>query len=137
MSAADSRSARAVSGGGVKDDSEKPRTDLLSPIAVLGVASVLGFGAKKYVAHNWRKGLAWSRLIGAVLRHTLAFMGGEDLDPESGLPHVDHLACCAHFLQEHYRLRKELDDRWRPGAGGEQGVNCTEPLYRSLERDQG
>lgn len=98
---------------GRKDDHEKPRADLLSPIALIGTAEVLRYGAAKYAANNWRAGIAWSRLIGALLRHALAFMGGEDVDPESGLPHVDHVACCAMFLQEHYRLRRELDDRWK------------------------
>ena len=99
---------------GRKDDAEKPRMDLLSPAAMLGTAVVLTFGARKYAANNWRKGIAWGRLTAALLRHTTAFMAGEDTDPESGLPHVDHIACCAMFLQEHFRLRKDLDDRWRP-----------------------
>ena len=98
---------------GRKDDSEKPRMDLFSSIALTGLAEVLSFGSHKYEAHNWRRGIAWGRLLAALLRHTLAFMGGEDVDPESGLPHVDHMACCVHFLQEHYRLRKDLDDRWK------------------------
>lgn len=102
--------------GGIKHDGEKPRVDLLSALAMLGTAEVLTFGARKYAANNWRNGIAWSRLTGALLRHTFAFMRGEDLDPESGLPHVDHIACCAMFLQEHFRLRRDLDDRWKEPA---------------------
>lgn len=99
--------------GGRKDDDKKPRFDLLSYLAMRGTAEVLRFGAQKYAAHNWRKGIAWGRLIGAALRHLTAFMDGEDLDPESGLPHVDHLACCVMFLQEHYHRRRDLDDRFK------------------------
>jgi hypothetical protein len=75
-------------------------------------ARVLGFGAKKYADHNWRGGFKWTRLVGALMRHTLAFLGGQDLDPETGLPHLDHAACCIMFLQELYRTRKDLDDRY-------------------------
>lgn len=98
---------------GLKYDNDKPRTDLLDPDAMEGIARVLAFGAKKYAANNWRGGIAWSRLLGAALRHTFAIMRGEDIDPESGLPHVDHLGCCWMFLSWHYRHRKDLDDRWK------------------------
>jgi hypothetical protein len=98
---------------GAKFDADKPAAGLLSGVAVLGVATVLAFGANKYAAHNWRKGIAWSRILAALLRHTFAFLDGEDLDPESGLPHVDHIACCAMFLQEHYRDFKKFDDRYK------------------------
>ena len=99
---------------GMKHDTGKPPCELLSPHALIGTANVLAFGARKYAAENWRSGLKWKRIIGAILRHTLAFMGGEDLDPETGLPHVDHLACEVMFLQEFYRTRKDLDDRYKP-----------------------
>ena len=98
--------------GGLKADTDKVPLDLLSPLALNGTAKVLGFGAKKYAAHNWRKGLVWSRIIAAILRHTFAFVRGEDLDPESGLPHIDHVACNVMFLQEFYHTRRDLDDRY-------------------------
>lgn len=98
---------------GTKADNGKASCDLLSPVAMLGTAKVLDFGKAKYGSHNWRKGLSWGRIISALLRHTLAFMSGEDLDPESGLPHVDHIACNVMFLQEFYRTRKDLDDRYK------------------------
>lgn len=97
---------------GLKHDSGKPACDLLSPTAMLATAAVLGVGAKKYAPHNWRKGLAWSRIIGSILRHVYAFMQGEDLDKETGLPHLDHASCELMFLQEFYRTRKDLDDRY-------------------------
>lgn len=100
--------------GGHKADAGKPPCELLSPIAALGTAQVLAFGAKKYAPNNWRKGLAWMRIIGAIFRHLYAFMAGEDLDPETQLPHVDHVACEVMFLQELYRTRKDLDDRYKP-----------------------
>ena len=98
---------------GVKYDQDKPRTDLLDPLALEGLARVMGFGAKKYAAHNWRGGISVSRLIGSVLRHTFAILRGEDLDPESGLPHVDHLGASWMMLSNMMKTRPDLDDRWR------------------------
>jgi hypothetical protein len=98
---------------GVKHDGEKPRVDLLDPQALEGIAAVLAFGAKKYAADNWRGGISYRRLIGAALRHTFAIMRGEDIDPESGLPHVDHLGCCWMFLSNMMKTRPDLDDRYK------------------------
>ena len=98
---------------GMKFDQEKPRMDLLDSEFLEGVASVLTFGAKKYAAHNWRKGIAYSRLIAAAYRHLGAINRGEDVDPESGLPHAYHLGCCIQFLGWMMKNRPDLDDRWK------------------------
>lgn len=102
-----------VKAEGVKHDSEKIRVDLLDAQALEGLAAVLTFGAKKYNAHNWRGGISYSRLIGALLRHTFAILRGEDNDPESGLPHIDHVGCCWMFLSNMMKNRQDLDDRWK------------------------
>lgn len=96
---------------GLKFDAGKPMLSLLSRIWLEGTARVLTFGAKKYAAHNWRKGMQHSRLLDALQRHVLAFQDGEELDPESGLPHLDHASCCLMFLRENHELRRECDDR--------------------------
>jgi hypothetical protein len=98
---------------GTKYDQEKPRVDLLDPLALEGIANVLAFGAKKYAAHNWRGGISYSRLIAAIIRHTFAILRGEDTDPESGLPHVDHLGCSVMFLSNMMKTRPDMDDRYQ------------------------
>lgn len=102
--------------GGLKHDQDKPRTDLLDYTFIEGISRVLGFGAIKYAAHNWRKGIQVSRLLGACLRHVFAFMGGEDNDPESGLCHLYHAGCCLMFASWIMKNRPELDDRWKSPA---------------------
>ncbi len=97
---------------GIKYDQEKIRTDLLSASAIEEVAKVLTYGAKKYTAHNWRLGMAWSRLLGASIRHVFAFMRGEDRDPETGFCHLAHAMCCLMFLLEFYLTKNGNDDRW-------------------------
>lgn len=100
--------------GGMKFDQDKPRVDLIDPYAMEELAKVLTFGAQKYAAHNWRKGISFSRLIAAAFRHLMAIMRGEDHDPETGLPHAAHLMCCAMFLIWNLKHKPELDDRWKP-----------------------
>jgi hypothetical protein len=99
--------------GGRKDDGEKVRTDLYSVPAYLGTCRVLTFGAKKYAAWNWSKGILYMRIFGAILRHLFAWVTGEDNDPETGLPHLDHAACELMFLQHFTKDAKyrEYDDR--------------------------
>lgn len=99
--------------GGTKHDQNKAPMDLLSGTALEAVAHVLGVGAQEYGRHNWRKGIAWSRLIAATMRHMTAFMEGEDLDKKTGLPHVDHAMCELMFLVHGYRHHQHLDDRWK------------------------
>lgn len=112
---------------GTKYDSEKIQVELLSPTWLLGVGSVLTFGAKKYAAHNWRKGIARTRLLGAALRHILAYLGGEDRDPESGLSHLYHASCCLMFASELHETRPDLDDRYRAPLIPEVGLRKDGP----------
>ena len=96
----------------------KIRTDLIPPEAIRGTARVLTYGAKKYDDRNWERGLDYSRIYGALLRHILAWWEGEDLDPESGLNHLHHVGCCAMFLQTFVeRGMNWCDDRPKPEGG--------------------
>lgn len=103
-----------IDNGGLKYDQDKPPIDLIPSESIIEIAKVLGFGAKKYERHNWKKGISYSRLIAAALRHVLAYNGGEDLDPESQLSHISHAQCCLAFLSTFIAEgRKELDDRYK------------------------
>ena len=81
--------------------------ELLPLEALESVASVMTFGANKYADNGW-KSLpdAESRYTGALLRHLTAIQAGEEVDPESGLPHISHVACNAIFLT-HFEIHKE------------------------------
>jgi hypothetical protein len=99
--------------GGTKLDTGKPPMSLIPRCANEAEAEVLGFGAEKYEAHNWRKGFAWSRLINSAMRHLAAFADGEDNDPETGLSHIAHLRCNTGFLLEHIKYGLGMDDRYK------------------------
>lgn len=102
--------------GGTKSDSGKAPWDLLPWDAVAEVVRVLQFGATKYAARNWEKGLSHSRVFAATQRHLIAFFQmREDRDPETGIHHLAHAACEVLFaLAFAVRGRRDLDDR--PGA---------------------
>lgn len=101
---------------GLRYNAGKPDLTLVleAQHALEGVARVLEFGAKKYSRGNWRKGLPHIEIVASMLRHITSWCAGEDIDPESGLPHADHMLCNALFLAEmirthpDYRHRKEF-----------------------------
>ena len=100
---------------GVKHDEGKPAMELLPPDAIEGAATVFAYGKRKYSAWNWRNGLQTSRLLGATLRHIFAWSAGQDLDLESGLPHLDHALCSLMMLRSTAASGEaHLDDRWKP-----------------------
>lgn len=74
-------------------------------------AYVFGYGKQKYAAWNWAKGMAWSIPLACAMRHLLAMLGGEDLDPESGLPHRGHVFCNVVMLLTYSDTFREGDDR--------------------------
>ena len=96
---------------GLRFNEGKLRYDLVHPLAHEGMVGVLTFGAKKYSERNWEKGMKWSNVISSMKRHIAAIEKGEDYDPESGILHVDHVACNAHFLSAYYRNYPQGDDR--------------------------
>lgn len=95
----------------MKFDHGKPPIDLIDSTIILELAKVLGYGAEKYEAHNWKIGLPISRYYSACMRHLLAFNDGETIDPESGLNHLGHAACNLMFMLYMLKNKPELDDR--------------------------
>jgi hypothetical protein len=74
---------------------------LSTGVALEGVARVMEFGAKKYDRDNWKKGLSPTSILDSMARHISAYLDGQYIDPDSGLPHIDHIACNALFLGYH------------------------------------
>lgn len=115
---------------GTKLDTAKPRCDLLPPLALLGAADVLGYGARKYAPGNWRLVPdARERYLAAALRHVLAAMAGEERDPESGFSHLDHAVCSLLFVSE---LEKRSE-----GAAGAQASRCAAQVEDATPRRNG
>ena len=102
---------RKHNGGAVKFDGAKPRIGLVPQQALNEVAKVMTYGAQKYAPYNWMKGFDYSKLTDAAMRHIIAFNLGENIDPESNLPHLAHAVCCLMMLHDNSILHPELDDR--------------------------
>ena len=82
-----------------KYDTSKARMDLVPLSTIESVAKVLTMGAQKYAENSWQElPDFWKRYKAALLRHLTAIDKGELIDPESGLPHIDHVLCNAMFL---------------------------------------
>lgn len=111
---------------GIKHDAGKPRMELLSTIWLVGVAKVLTLGALKYHDDNWRLGLSQRRVLGAALRHLFSYLDGEDLDPETGLSHLDHASCELMFARELRETRPEMDDRYKSNPATDQKFKVPE-----------
>lgn len=107
-----------------RHNSDKLRWSLVDFDALEPMVRVLEFGARKYSDHNWKKGLKTTEICESLLRHLTAYLGGEDNDPESGLPHTGHILCNAMFLSYMEQYRPDCDDRYRcEGKNGEVIVN--------------
>lgn len=100
---------------GVKHDQAKPRWDLLPFDAAARVVDVLTFGAVKYGDRNWERGLDYGRVYAAAMRHLTAWWAREDKDPETGIEHLAHAACCCLFLLS-YQVRGMSTHDNRPSA---------------------
>lgn len=85
------------------------------PILLMGISDVLGFGAKKYAAHNWANGIKISRNFAAACRHICKYMKGQVNDEESGLNHLFHAGCDIMFIYETltFKNANEFDDRFK------------------------
>ncbi len=94
---------------------DQGKTGLQYILAMPGLCSVAlvgDFGAKKYGQWNYKAGMPWMKLLGSCSRHLASFIRGEDLDTESGLPHLAHLVYDALILLDYQENHKELDDRY-------------------------
>ena len=83
-----------------KADGGKLRLTLVPVYLIYAVAAVREYGSQKYHdPDNWKK-VEPQRYKDALYRHWLAYLSGEELDEESHLPHLWHIATNVAFLIE-------------------------------------
>lgn len=88
----------------------------IPPVAIAYMGIGLGEGAKKYGAYNFRDtSVEYMTYIGATLRHVLAMLDGEDIDPDSGNPHAAHAMASLAILVDQ-QTRGTITDN-RPAKG--------------------
>ena len=106
-------------GQGAKNDKGKLRYDLVPVGPLRKLVEVYTLGASKYEPRNWEKGMAWSRLYAAMMRHAVAFWDGEKYDPVDGQEHLASVAWITFALMEFEETHPELDDRPKKMAPGD------------------
>jgi hypothetical protein len=96
-----------------KYDSEKTSFLGLPPWIWWEALEVSKFGAKRYGRRNWQQCTDVSRYVDAMFRHLQCFLEGENIDPDSGLPHLAHalwnVAALRWFQINKTELMKDLE----------------------------
>ena len=83
------------------------------PIAEVGLAMLEG--ALKYGRHNYRAvGVRSSVYYDAAMRHLTRWWEGEDIDPDSGLPHIVKCLASLVVLRDSQIQGNVVDDRPPP-----------------------
>lgn len=128
---------RLTSATGGQKGAKLAAFDQISPEVEWLVAEHFGKGARKYAAHNFRKGYSWSLSYSALRRHLADFWSGKEYDvcpdgcttwegetTEHGRVCINHtgslhIVCViwhAMVLTEFFLHHKNYDDRYRYGT---------------------
>lgn len=102
---------------GAQKGEKLARFDLIPIRPLWLLAEHFGKGARKYLPRNYERGYDWSLSYAAAQRHLNAFWGGDDIDPETGSPHLIAAAWHCLALVEFSFTHPEKDDRVKAFAG--------------------
>lgn len=110
----DSEEVRQTSSTGGQKGTKPEAYSLVPTEPIAALSRLMGKGAVKYEAHNWRKGYPASQSYDALVRHLHAWWSGEDNDPEMEESHLAAVMfhCCV--LMELKEKHPEMDDRYVP-----------------------
>ena len=105
------------------------------PWAVIAEAAAgMGEGAIKYGKHNYEAvGIRHSIYFDACLRHLIADFLGEEIDPDSGIPHITKAISTLLVLRDAQIYDKCTDDR--PPAPPADHLAAVKELFASLIKD--
>lgn len=107
---------RSISTTGGEKGMKVDRYDLIPVTSLRELARLFGVGAGKYAERNWERGYEFSKSYSALMRHAVAWWGGEDWDSEM---EVSHMTCVAWhaFALVHFGDAKfdQFDDRPKEG----------------------
>lgn len=109
---------------GLHRDGEKPRlADMIPADLMLEAGRIFaqnnqprpGYPNGKYPdvdgKPNYKSGIRTTRLLDSMMRHLLALMNREDIDPDSGFDHAAHILCNLGMFWWMRANRKDMDDR--------------------------
>ncbi len=109
---------------------KKPRLSLVSPAGIIYEALAMQNGGAKYGPYNFRDKKVQALIyIDAAMRHLLAWLDGEEVAADSGVPHLGHAKACIGILIDALENKCLLDDRPKKGV-------AAELIERYTKRDQ-
>lgn len=124
---ADITTAHVSPTGSLRLNNGKPEVSHIAPEFILDLASLMSASAKKYSKWNYAKGQYLTTPADSLMRHFIAFMAGENNDPESNHSHLVHIAANALIMwcttQYHLDKHPELDDRFKKVLGIKEDKN--------------
>lgn len=129
----ESGTQRVVVGINPKDltGSAKPPLGLIPGSVLIYIAVALANGAKKYGPFNWRSSkIQEVYYIDAAMRHLVQYLDGQDLDPDSGLPHLAHAMASLAVLVDAKECGMAVDNRPPPGVSEEVLARFTKTLIK-------
>lgn len=101
------------------EGNKKPPLSLVPPSVLIHLAEAFKEGAKKYGAYNWRTKKVQSMIyLDAALRHIMAVVDGEDIDPESGKHHLDGALASLAVYVDAMETGNLVDNRPPKGVAG-------------------
>jgi len=104
-------------------------------LAEMGVAMLEG--KAKYGAFNYRiAGVRSSVYYDALMRHIMAWWEGEDIDPDSGLPHVTKALVTLAVLRDAQRNGMVTDDRPPISPIGYADLNAKSAAIVEMHKDK-
>ena len=116
---------------------QKAPLRFVPPALLAACAPVMALGAQKYGLMNWRQyPVKLSVYLEAMQRHLVAALDGEWFDPESGEPHVAHVAACVGIILDAQAIGHLVKD-WPPGDGGVAGMLAAQDRSKNPVEDSG
>jgi hypothetical protein len=92
---------------------------LVPPAAIIYTGLAFKEGARKYGPYNWReKSVEAMTYVNAAQRHLMSWMDREELDPDSGNPHLAHALACLAILVDCMETGNLIDNRPPAGNAG-------------------
>ena len=117
----------------MKYDKQKVALGLLPLETLETVAQVFEFGAQKYGIWDWfddGKNTEFIRSFSSIQRHLFAWHNGEDIDPDSGLPHLAHATSQLMILMSHSKNHPEMDNRRKNNENRRHSKRTKKKIHR-------
>lgn len=118
----------------------KARFDLIPAVVMTKLAEHYTYGAGKYSPNNWVKGFPYSQCSASLLRHLYAWLGGEDIDPESKAHHLVAViwnAVTLMYFELFPKLYHRFDDRLGPTLKRDEADEMLDEANEMIKRHGG